>query len=215
MKRAASLALLTLAAAAAGAVEISGARLERRSAADPAAALAALAADGGGWLAWSVPGRAEATEACCFRRGWNERGCTLAGRDQGWGTSSDWPRLPAGDLVILAEIDHGLPVRLRAVGSACPIDGAGRRVVALDDVDPAKSVDLLLRWARDPRSPEEVLDPALLGVLGHDLPDVALRLVALAEDATLSTRVRKQALFWLADSADPRALDEIEKILER
>jgi hypothetical protein len=207
--------LLAVAAAAAGAVEISDARLERRAAADPAAVVATLAGEGRVWLAWSVPGTAAATEACCFRRGWNERGCTLAGRDQGWGTSSDWPRLPAGDLVILAEIDHGRLVRLRAVGSACPIDGAGRRVVALAGVDPAKSVDLLLRWAQDPRSPEEVLDPALLGILGHDLPDVALRVVKLAEDATLPVRVRKQALFWLADSGDPRALDEIEKILAR
>ena len=215
MKRAAVWALLAFAAAAAGAVEISDARLEQRSAADPAAALAALAGEGRGWLAWSVPGTAEASQACCFRRGWKERGCTLDGRDQGWGTSSDWPRLPGGDLVILAEIDHGQPLRLRAVGAACPIDGGGRRVVALDGVDPAKSVELLLRWARDPRSPDEVLDPALHGILGHDLPDVALRVVALAEDSRLSIRVRKQALFWLADSGDPRALDEIEKILAR
>ena len=215
MKPVSAWAALALVAATVGAVEISEARLERRTLADPAAAVAELAGSGPTWLAWTAPGAGESTQACCFRRGWKERGCTLGGRDQGWGTSSNWPRLPGSDLLILAEIDRGRPLRLRAVGSGCPIDGNGRRVVALDGVDPARSVDLLLRWARDPSSPEDVLDPALLGILAHDLPDVALRVVALAEDAKLPIRIRKQALFWLADSGDPRALDEIEKILER
>jgi len=217
VKPASGWAALALLAATAGAVEISGARLERRTLADPAAALPDLASNGSDWLAWTVPGTAASAETCCFRKGWNERGCTLDGRDQGWGTSSDWPRTNRGsELVILAEIDHGRPRRLRAVGAACPIDGAGRRVVALDGVDPDRSLDLLVRWARDSRAhDDDVLDPALAAIIAHDRPAVASRLIALAEDGKLPIRVRKQALFWLAESDDPRALDEIEKILER
>jgi hypothetical protein len=210
---------LMLVAATAGAVEISNARLERRSAGDPAQVARSLAGENDVWLAWTVAGTADATRNCCFQRGWSRRGCTLDGHDGGWGSNSDWPpeggHGDGGELVLLAELDRGRPVMLRAIGGSCPIDGAGRRVIALDGVEPERSLDLLARWARDPDTTQRVLDPVLAGMLGHRSDSVPKRIVGLIEDASLRIHVRKQAIFWLAESGDPAGLAEIEKILSR
>jgi len=197
-----ALTLIALAATAATTVsaqQISGTALERRTAADPAAVARELG-DERVWLAWSVPGTADAARTCCFRRGWNERGCDLDGRDNGWGTSSDWPPAAAlggsSDLVVLAELDHGRPRRLRAVGSSCPIRAAGRRVVALDGVDAGKSLDLLERWALDRGIGDDVVQSALAAIGYHAAPGAAPRLERLALDKAAPVEVRKNALFW-------------------
>ena len=205
---------LVLVAAAAPAVEITDARLERRTIVDPAAALAALSTAERDWLAWTVPGTAAAAETCCFRRGWNERGCTLDGKDQGWGTSSNWtPSNPSHDLVVLAEIDHGRPRRLRAVGASCPIDGAGRRVVALEGVEVERSLALLESWARDPKVPDDAAEPALAAISYHRHESVVPRLERLARDRGIERQVRKNALFWLAQTGAPEAAPCILKLI--
>lgn len=204
MKPARCLAALVLAATAAGAVEIRDARLERRTLADPAAALSTLSSDGRDWLAWTVPGAAALGDTCCFRRNWRERGCVLDGKDHGTGTTSNGPKAgPGNDLVVLVEIDHGRPRRLRAVADSCPIDGAGRRVVALDGVDPERSLALLESWARDPRVSEDAADPALAGMAYHGHASVVPRLERLALDRKIDSEIRNNALFWMAQTGAP------------
>jgi len=207
----AALLAVTLAGAAT-AQQVSNARVERHTAADPAAVIATLGAEPT-WLGWRVPGSDDAARLCCFD-GWNERRCRLDGRDNGWGSSDDWPAAPNGgsELVVLVELAGGRPVRLRAVGASCPVAGGGRRLVALDGVDPRASLELLARWANDPATGRDVAESALAAI-GHHA-DGVLELLRLMR-TTHRAELRRQALFWLAQSEDPRALDELERILER
>jgi len=213
---AATLATLALAGAAAlPAQRIAGARLEHRTAVDPAAAVRQLAGDSV-WLAWTVPASSEGARTCCFRRGWNERGCALDERDNGWGTSSDWPRTGLSpDLVVLVELASGRPVRLRAVGASCPITAGGRRVVALDGVDPERSLDLLTSWAIDRGLADDVSGAALAAIGSHAGPGAAARLERLALDGSAPVETRKNALFWAGQTLEAGAVPIVRRYLAR
>ncbi len=209
MNRAGALTLAGLAlgaglATGALAQSIHDARIETRRAADPAPVIAGLGR-GPEWVAWSVAGTPEAANVCCFGLDdGRDRGCSLAGRERGWGTSNRW-RDPAAprELRIFVEIDGGRPVRLLAVGARCPIDGAGRALVEIAGVEPERSLDLVERWTRDTKNPRDVRESALAALAYHAAPSAAERLASLGRTGDLERR--GQALFWLAQTQDPRA----------
>ncbi len=192
---------------------IAHAQLESRQVADPAAAVASVGA-GPAWIAWTVPATERAANVCCFGRDWSRRGCSLAEEGHGWGSSDRW-RDPAAPRVlrVLAEITGGRPVRLIAVGAACPVDAGGRRVVELTGVEAERSVDLLERWSSG-AAPERVRQAALAALAYHASPSAAERLARMGRSSADRER-RGQALFWLAETGDPRAGGWIEDVIAR
>jgi len=195
------------------------ARAESRRAADPASVVRSLGAEAT-WVAWTVPGTERSANVCCFSRSWNRQGCSLAEADRGWGTS-DRARDPAAprELRVLAEIEAGRPVRLIAVGVACPIDGGDRRVVELTGVEVEKSLDLLERWSEGTAS-ERVRETALAAMAYHAAPSAAERLARLGRQPGKTGHrdgrdLRGQALFWLAQTQDPRAAGWIRDVIAR
>lgn len=208
-------AALALAAPALAAAErITGARLSVRSAADPAPVVAGLGAAAPEWVAWTAPGLAGAADLCCFGGDWRVRRCSLAGREQGWGTRSgdERPAAPA-ELLVLVEVERGRAIALQTAGPSCPVDGAGRAVTWLEGVRPETSLALLEGIARDRtlRRDEELAERAL-ATLAH-LEGGTERLIRLLRE-TPDRELRRQTLFWLGQSEDPRALAELTRLLE-
>lgn len=201
------------AAAAAAAPAISNVKLESRSATDPATAVSTVG-PGSTWIAWTVPGTARVVNVCCFGHGLDRRGCSLAEEGGGWGTSDRW-RDPTAPRVlrVLAEVAGGKPVRLIAVGAACPVDAGGRRVVELTGVEAERSLDLLERWSSGAAS-KGVREAALAALAYHASPSAAERLARIGRQAADRGR-RGQALFWLAETGDPRAAGWIEDVIAR
>lgn len=186
------------------------------AAADPLAA----ARKGSGWVSWVVP-LAGREAPCCFawRRGeLQRRGCKLerGGRDAIGTLHVDGTlgkASPQGvELQLYLRLDDGEPRRLLAVGSDCPVDAGAQQVTLLEGVAPAASADLMLEVAE--RSRGDLVDEALNALSLHAGVGTDA-LLAVVRDGKRPAKARKQALFWLAQSEDPRALAELERILLR
>ncbi len=209
-------ALALAAPALAGPERIADARITARAAADPAPVVATLGAAAPEWLAWTVPGLPAAADLCCFTGNWRIRRCSLAGRDQGWGTQSDPDAAaPPTELLVLAEIERGRVTALRSAGPSCPIDGAGRTVTWLDGVDPDASLALLdgIARAAAPHRGEEAGDGALAALAHHLSPAADRRLAALAGDPGLDRDRREQALFWAGTSRGRAGYELLDRTL--
>lgn len=191
------------------------------------AALAAVdpleaARDEGGWVSYAVPlaGR----EAPCCYESWRRgepvrRACPLDGRihDGIFGTFSSTlgrvaPDAPRVALRMYLRFERGELRQLLAVGADCPVDAEGATVRGLEGVAPAASAALLLDSARTARG--DLAEQTLQALALHDGVGTDA-LLALARDPQRGPALRRQALFWLAQSEDPRALAEIEAILAR
>ena len=216
MSRAAAIllgALLGAGAAAAAEAQISnplapsGARLlhdaelETRAADDPAALVASLGQRTPEWILWTVPAVTQARDVCCFGNNFRERRCSLAREGNGWGTTTDFRGSGPAELVVLLEVARGEVSRLLVAGGSCPIDGGGRKVVSLDGVTPARSLDLLERLARENAEGKrgrhgEVGERALAALGYHAGDDAARRLERMVDDERLDLELRKNALFW-------------------
>ena len=206
-------ALLVAAPAAAGPERIGGARLATRAAADPAPVVAALGVDGAEWVAWSSPGLPAAADLCCFAGDWQTHRCSLDERETGWGaTDRDEAAPPAPELLVLVEVDRQGVRRVRSAGPSCPVAGAGRRVTWLEGVNHDAGLDLLESIAdRAEGSRSDDPGAAAMAALAH-LQGGVDRLVRLLREGR-DREIRRQALFWLGQCDDPRALAEIERIL--
>jgi hypothetical protein len=182
-----------------------------------------------GWVSYGVPATRDAGPCCyeSWRRGEpRRRACRLDRdeRDGFYGTidgSSDGSR---GDgkgaqrstlrpvLTMYLRFERGAVRELLAVGGDCPVD-AGRAVVrALDGVTPQASATLLLELIE--AAHEDLADEALHALIQHERVGTDA-LLALARDSRRAPAARRQALFWLGQSDDPRAMAEIERILTR
>jgi hypothetical protein len=193
----------TAALGAAAALALAATAIAATPGGDPAAAVAAVGTDPS-WVAWSVPGTDRAARTCCYSDDWRRAGCSLADTEGNWGSDDRWnPTGAPRVLHLLAEIDRGVPVRLLAVGAACPIATAGQRLTELGAVSPAQSLALLDRWSRSDAS-HAVSESVLAAIAGHAVPEAAERLAAIGRDGH-RRELRGQALFWLAQTADARA----------
>jgi HEAT repeat protein len=195
-----ALALALLAApAAADAAWLADARLAERAVRDPAPVVAELGGAEPEWLAWTVPALPEATELCCFGDGWRRRSCSLAGRDQGWGTARDGaaPTAPS-ELRVLVEVERGRPMRVEAMGPLCSVEGARRRVTLLTGVEPERSLAFLrgLAAAPDAGRGDGPAEMAVAAIAYHAAPAADAILAALAGDRRLDGDRREQVLVW-------------------
>jgi len=173
-----------------------------------------------GWVTYAVPITRGDQAPCCFK-GWRgseklERGCTLdGGRSRGglFGTI-DSPKMKpnATALQVFLRFDGGRVDRVLAVGDDCPVTAGALKVRVLDGVEPAASAAVLAETAQDPK--RDLSDQALSALALHQRVGVDA-LLAVARDGKRPPSQRRQALFWLGESDDPRALTEIEAILTR
>ena len=119
------------------------------------------------------------------------------------------------EFVVLARVEGGRIVRVRAVTPECEVDAGGMALVWLNDVKASESVEwlaTLIATAADTRNGmQQVARPALTA-LGLHADAGAPKLLELAR-TTKNQEVRKQAMSQLSQSTDPRAIKLFEEIL--
>lgn len=149
------------------------------------------------WVGYRVPlarrdtGAFETTGTCCGR-------CRLE---------------PPTDLVVLARVEQGAIVQLRAVAVDCDIDAAGMALVWLDGVNPDDSV----AWLRSivqasPAASRRLWAAALTALAHHAAPGAVSSLSDIAHTHP-DREVRRQAMIRLGQSRDPRAAELLSEIL--
>ena len=207
--------VVTLSSAASVAAEppswLTNADVETRDGA-PAAALERAAHDRtSAWIAWSVPALAEARDVCCFSDNFKRRGCSLAGHDDGWGTSDPSPSGAPAEIEVLVETKGGAPSRIKIVSPTCSVDGAARKVDWLGPVESAASLTALQR---------------LIDASGDDLGHTALAAIAYHRDAladaiiekrvldrSLPSDEREKAVFWAGEARGQAGYKLIDRVL--
>jgi hypothetical protein len=173
-----------------------------------------------GWVNYAVPLAGDQAPCCLenWRRGDAvNRGCSLErrGRHGIYGTFDDGgKRKPVGpkpELSLFLKFERGAVEHLLVVGTDCPVEVGSAKVRALEGVTPAASAALLAALADANRDLEDEAWNALAmhAEVGVDA------LLAVARDKGRTPKARRQALFWLGSSHDPRAIAEIESILKR
>lgn len=190
-------ALLGSGRLSAGQAGLVNARIETRSAAaglEPAVR-AALAGGTTAWIGYRVPlarrsgGTISTTDTCCGR-------CRLE---------------PPAELLVLARLEMGAIVGLKALAVDCDVDAAGMPVIWLNDVKADESVAWLTSLVERPptgASSQSTGQAALVAVGQHAAPSAVRALIRLAREGQIP-RVRSQALFWLGQRASAEALATI------
>jgi len=212
---------LALAAVCAPAVaqpeSLSNARIDSAPGLAPLDALARSGRSGDSpWIAWTVPVVAGTGELCCFdgfRDGAvRHRGCSLDGRDRGWGTRDGGRAVDArpAEMIVFAEAGGGTVRRWLPVSPGCPVDGAGRRVVWLGAVTPAAS--LVALEATVDRGDSDAAETAL-AVAAHHADAGADRLLERVVLDRGRGELREDALFWAGHLRGERGLALIDRIL--
>ncbi len=210
---------LALAAVPASARLVGGV-VEHRAAADPAVEVARLTATSATtWLAWSVAARGAET-ICGFGRGSAAWGMTLDEGTSSWGTRDGAPPIAVTTVEVYAAVREGRVTQLQFASEGCPVQAGTRRVLWLDGVAPAKSVEFVARLAARRGSGDatqemdELAERALAGLAFHADPQAPLALVHLAREGA-AEELRAQALFWLAQTDDPQASRWIREAIAR
>ena len=115
---------------------------------------------------------------------------------------------PVTELTVYVRISSGRVERVHAFTPECQVDAGTTPVVAVAGVSGSESADWLasLIGSTDELSTtaNRVVQPALLALSMHAEPAAITRLITIARDDPRS-RVRGQALFWLAERAGDRA----------
>jgi hypothetical protein len=212
-------ALVTALGLATGPVsaKLVGGQVEHRTASDPASEIARLAkASGTTWLAWTVPARGRGT-ICGFGRtsaGW---GMTLDEGATSWGTRDGAPAIAVASVEVYAAIRDGRVRQLQFASEGCPVEAGNRKVLWLDGVAPAASVELVARLAArrgEAGSDDELSERALAGLAFHGDPAAPLALVHLGREGEVE-ELRAQSLFWLAQTDAPQAARWIREAIAR
>jgi hypothetical protein len=122
------------------------------------------------------------------------------------------------EVIVLARLEAGTLVRLRTTTPDCEIDAGGLPVVWFDGVKADDSVAWLTSLINTiPASGERferVLKPAVVALAMHEGTSATRSLVAIARDHAVS-KMRSDALFWLAQRAGDQALATIVEAIDR
>jgi hypothetical protein len=122
------------------------------------------------------------------------------------------------EIIVLARLEAGTLVRLRTTTPDCEIDAGGLPVVWFDGVKPDDSVAWLTSLINTiPASGERferVVKPAVVALAMHEGTSATRSLVAIARDHAVS-KMRSDALFWLAQRAGDQALATIADAIDR
>lgn len=178
---------------------------DRSSAADPAQLVKEAE---GRWLAFSLPALPGTRSPCCWTghqvRTAGVVGCSLEGDHQSYGARSDAPL--TDNILVFGEIRSGQVHDLRVFGEQCPVDGAGKRVTWLGDVDSAAAMDWLETAARGRNA-----DMAMMALAYQRDEEAGQRLYEMAEDD--SAEISEEAIFWLGHVRGLQGFSYLEKLL--
>jgi hypothetical protein len=120
------------------------------------------------------------------------------------------------DFFVLARVEAGRVVRIRAITPECEVDAGGMPVVWLTGVTASESVEWLaglVNAADETRnSMQQIARPAMTAV-GLHADAGAPKLLEIAR-TTRNQEVRRQAMAQLAQSSDPRTVTLFEEILK-
>jgi len=170
-------------------------------------------------------------------------GCSLEKQHESYGTSSDSPLTE--NVIAFARVTQGVVRSLRIVGEQCPVEGDGEKVTWLGSVDSTTSLNWLEAVARSDHGDSLSYSAlyalamhrskdaserlyALAGETNGELAEEAVfaisqlpgetgtqMLLELARDQQKPREVRRQALFWLANSDDDQAVAALADLLTR
>jgi HEAT repeats len=227
-----ALAIVLLAAVPAGAQgRFTNARTETRAAGQGSDAIGrevrAVASRGGAaWIGYRVAMNnptGAARHMCCYDS-FNDANacCGMCRLENGGGITmttgdvqSRGTRItlePPTEFLILARVENGAVMRVRTFTPDCDVDAGNMPVVWLTDVRPDDSVawlsDLIKAAGADRERTNRVGDPALAALSMHTAPAALTALIRFAKESE-STRLRGQALFWLAQRAGEQAASTI------
>ena len=197
---------------------ISNARVETRTVARglEQEVSAVASRPGASWIAYRVAKHAGPERLCC----WDNGRCALEDGGSVGINSVDSGRVmlePPAELLVFARVEQGRVGKLRMFTPDCSIDAGGMPVVWLEGVDPTDSVAWLAGLvASTPDSSswnKPVVNPALGAIAMHAAPEAVTTLIKMAKDDA-SSRVRGQALFWLANRAGREAIQAITAAIE-
>ena len=137
--------------------------------------------------------------------------CAHGGQSWEWRGGQDWESAcDGGPVRVQLEKEGAGIVRLQTYlgGGWRPREG----VTDLGDVDAAAASAFLLKLAATAR--QRVAENALMPAAIADAPDPWQGLLALSRDTTLARGVRRQAIFWLGQSAAREATAGLAAIAE-
>jgi hypothetical protein len=146
------------------------------------------------WAGYSIPiARTRRVEICCsYRCG----SCSLDRDDVNITNVGDDDF--AGSVAILYRVENGAITKIRPLGS-CGVDASGARIYWIEGVDPRASIDMLSSLAKGNAS---ITNRAILALSLHDgATDALIDLAHFSE----RSKVRSDALFWLAQTAGEKA----------
>lgn len=154
-----------------------------------------------GWIGYSVPA------APNFRG--NDCGyCSLAD-DRGWSYNDSRPQEPARDAMILYRVNHNLDggsvERIREFSSRCSVDGDGKDVTIIENVDPRSSIRFLETLVDNTRH------QALAAIAAHADESATDALEKIAR-SDRPTGTRGDALFWLGIARGHRGYEIVRSI---
>jgi hypothetical protein len=217
MKRIVAFAFAAVAATAAWTADppasITNARIETRTGVSPTEAFKEAGRGKAEWVGWSVTAVSDADDVCCFTSHFKRRECNLSDRDNSWGTTDR--KAPGGpvELFVLVEVKDGVPVRLRLMDSACPVNGSDRRVVWLGPIDPDASLDALSRLLDSAGRERNVRDEAVAAIAYHASPRADTLLEKRAFDRSLSKEEREGPIFWAGNVRGEAGYKLLERVL--
>jgi hypothetical protein len=223
----ASVACLAVALPVAGQSNIQNARLVERPAGDLSRTFQQLSGEPGPlWIGYAVPAHSPDWNACCSGD-WSGGGCcgrcALEER-KGEAAGTDVTKRPIAlegttSALILYRVERGRAEKVRTYSESCQIDAGGRTLYWLTDVSPAASVALLKNLLQpagnatsEPTLPRHLVSEALLAITAHQAPEAVTTLIDLARNGAES-RVRGDALFWLAQRAGEKAAGAITEAI--
>ncbi len=152
------------------------------------------------WAAWIVPTMGRSVY--CNR-------CTLDGRHGGFTISDDDGMPFTSKLVLVARLEDGNLRRVRFFNAACPIEGNGETVYLLTNASVESSIDYLRSGLRDADEEGQIIAALSL----HEHPSVVPLLIDLARHDA-STKIRRDALFWLGQKAGEKAAAELRRAVD-
>lgn len=150
-----------------------------------------------GWIGYSVPAPAH------FRG--NDCGYCSLGNDNNTWSNDPRPSEPAGDAMILYRVAGGSVERIREFSSHCAVDGDGRNVTWIENVDPRASVRFLETQI------DNAHHQAVAAIAAHadESATDALEKIAHSERAA---NTRGDALFWLGIARGRRGYEIVRSI---
>jgi HEAT repeat protein len=170
------------------------------------------------WIGYAVPSAKEMGNNCCSEGGfWGRCGLEPGSRTQiaGQPTRGTVQLEGAATIVVLYRAEQKAVQKIRSYSLDCDLDAGGRTIVWLEGVKPAESVALLATFvSRDGERNDRLSSSALAAVAMHADATAAPALIRFARQDP-STRVRGDALFWLAQKAGEKAVGEITAAIDR